>query len=566
MTLTPQMHMTLVGLNMALINQDEDKLLECLGKVELNELLSEATIREVRARGKKALTLFLCTLAVSNEVDAESAQFWLDCHHSITNRHLHAGIQRMPVTNIVRRLVEAAVKGSALHKAQVKSCTGSSIDWHHAFELALDLRDWDTAYLLVETLKAKRIDSLVLMKIARTLTERHTLYVNKAEKPEVDVDYDRLAGLYELFVRVAHQSRHQDLAGSLSYLPATCLETGGRHDDAVTILRSLEASRSKGMHKVSIARALCKGGRMQEAVLGLVAIILKFNMRLAKTEHEGVQTAVEGTQGTTAAKQKYGPSFDVGRASEALRTLAQVFKDNGQKFFLVSGTLLGYEREGQLLAHDKDIDVGVIGWENQYDICMALQKSGEFTFSVQLLKGDRAYYFPIMHNSTATWIDIFVYYPQDDKLVTGVDFFFGHQQRFAFTPFNLKPVNFLGVDMYVPDDIPRNLEENFGDWRVPDPSYISHMESPSTVDKGNPGFMMTARLTALTSLITQKTKKLRKVIDIMRDYVDHPMGMSGAVLERLSVLCDEMEQAEKDKAEQAARETTEQAVKEEAYA
>lgn len=537
MTLTSQMHMTLVGLNMALIHQQEDKLLDILGKVELNELLSEETIREVRARGKNVLTLFLCSLAVANEIDARSAQFWLDCHHSITNQKLHDGIERLASTHIVRRMVEAGIAKAPLRKAHMKSATGSLEDWQKAFELTLDLRDWESAQLMVETLIAKRIEGLRLMTIARTLTERHRLYVNKAERPEVDVDYARLSAMYGAFVRVANQSKNQDLAFSLSYLQASCLETGGQYDEAARLLRTLDATKPKGMTKVSIARNLCKGGRMQEAVEQLDAIILKYNRHPTKNDREGVQDEV-------GPQRKQLPVFDVGRASEALRTLAQVFKDNGQKFFLVSGTLLGYEREGQLLAHDKDIDVGVIGWENQYDICMALQKSGEFTFSVSLLKGDRAYYFPVLHNRTATWIDIFVYYPQGDKLVTGVDFFFGHQQRFAFTPFDLKPVNFLGVDMYVPDDIPRNLEENFGNWRVPDASYLSHLESPSTVDKGNPGFMMTARLNALTSLLTNKPAKVRKVVEIMREYRDHPMGMSTAVLEHLSRLCDELEKAQ----------------------
>ena len=231
----------------------------------------------------------------------------------------------------------------------------------------------------------------------------------------------------------------------------------------------------------------------------------------------------------------------VGFASEALRDLANAFEASSLKLFLVSGTLLGYAREGQLLAHDKDIDVGVFGWQSQFDICIALQKSGRFSFSANLLKAEEAFCVPIQHKRTGIWIDIFIYHSQDDKFITGVDFDYGHQQRFAFTPFELRPVKFLGVDMYVPNDVQRNLEENYGNWRVPDPSYIAHLESPSTVGKGGPGFMMTARLQALSAISEWKPKKLRKLIDIMHDYIDHPMGMPPAVLEHLDRLCNKME-------------------------
>jgi hypothetical protein len=214
------------------------------------------------------------------------------------------------------------------------------------------------------------------------------------------------------------------------------------------------------------------------------------------------------------------------------------------KFFLVSGTLLGYEREGKLLDHDKDIDIGVIGWEKQYEICMALQASTLFTVSPHFLKGHKSYYIPIRHNFTGVWIDIFVYHELDDKLVTGVDFFFGYRQTFAFTPFDLKPVNFLGVDMHVPSNTDLNLQENFGNWRVPDASYLSHLESPSTTNKGGQAHMLTARINALGYIIQKKPLKIRKAIQILREYKDSPWAMGEDLLTHLENICTELEQAQ----------------------
>lgn len=536
MTLTPQMDMVLGGLYKGLIDQDENTIIECLGQVDLNDLLSQETISEVRARGRTPLTLFLCTLAISNEIDAQAAQFWLDCHHSITHRMLHDGIKRLDDTNIVRRLVEAAIHATNLQKAQVASATGSSQDWLQAFELTLDLADLVSAQLLIDTLMARPIDTLLMLKMAYILTGRNDLYVKQNELLEVDVevDYGCLAAVYNVFIQVAQQAKLEDDAAYLSYLRTTALEAGGRYDEAVRILRSLEGQAFKIEYLADAIRCLCKAGHMQEAVKRADSLILKVTGTDIKKKDYDFKDA-------DGRHRELPPNNFAAYASEALHDLTKIFADNNLKLFLVSGTLLGYERDGNLLAHDKDIDVGVIGWENQFEICMALQKSGGFSFSAKLLKADQAFCVPIQHKTTGVWIDIFIYYPQGDKLVTGVDFDFGHQQRFAFTPFELRAVNFLGVDMYVPDDVQRNLEENYGDWRVPDPSYIAHLESPSIVQKGNPGFMMTARVHALAAISESKPKKLRKVIDIMHSYIDHPMGMEHAVLEHLDRLCTKME-------------------------
>ena len=49
-------------------------------------------------------------------------------------------------------------------------------------------------------------------------------------------------------------------------------------------------------------------------------------------------------------------------AAVALKSAKQVFSQSNITFFLISGTLLGAIREGKLLSHDKDIDLGV--WDN----------------------------------------------------------------------------------------------------------------------------------------------------------------------------------------------------------
>jgi len=174
-----------------------------------------------------------------------------------------------------------------------------------------------------------------------------------------------------------------------------------------------------------------------------------------------------------------------------------------------------------------------VGWENQYKLCMALQETGLFTVSTQHLKGQDTFYIPIKHNATGMWIDVFVYHPQEKHWVTGVDFFFGYRQTFAFTPFELQDIEFLGVTMKAPANAELNLTENYGNWRMPDASYLSHLESPSTMNKGNLDYMISARMLMLAACLKKQTLKIEKVLSLMRVYQEMPGAMSGTLMAKI---------------------------------
>ena len=232
--------------------------------------------------------------------------------------------------------------------------------------------------------------------------------------------------------------------------------------------------------------------------------------------------------------KKQASSFNQESAGQALVALQQVLDRSGHKAFLVSGTLLGYAREGQLLAHDNDIDVGVMNWESQFDIVLALAESDEFAMNTRTMGGAQTYALVVLHVPTGITIDVFLYHPEGDKLVTGVQSQFGYLQKFAFTPFGLRQVDFLGIKVYVPDDVDRNLTENFGaGWRVSDPGYISHLESPSTVDVGGPVYQLVGRQNCLMAIQRSKPDKLLRALDLLERVQDMPGGMKPDLMEGL---------------------------------
>lgn len=544
MKLSIDTHRTLALINAALLKGDDELLGKAFEGVDLELLLSQDTISVVRGLGKAPLVMLLCTLAEQNDVMVHDAKRWLTGYQSIVRQELHPDLDKLSVRHVRRIAVETLLSRQSFDTKRLgtSKIKGSPQDWQEAVELLVDHKDWASAQTLFRHLGRQNVDAEVWGRVAHCLSSRHPLYVESSGLPQVDVDYRALAALYSMCADAAGRAKVLDVQTALMHLAASALETAGDHAKAASLLDKTDKKELSAAVQLDIARCRCKQGDLLESIQRLDHTLELFAKDQIDREMVAIKTDQEGHRGE-AEKIK---TFDINKANKALSDLSAMANAKGTPVFLVSGTLLGCIREGKLLSHDKDIDVGIIGWENQYTLCMALQESGQFTVSAQHLKGKDTIYIPICHNATGMWIDIFVYHPQDDHFVTGVDFFFGYRQTFAFTPFSLKEVNFLGVNMKIPADAELNLTENYGDWKSPDPVYLSHLESPSTINKGGLTFMVTARLSALSALTTlhsasvdkrgRSQKKLAKVLSLMKEHEHRDGGMPPKLFNQLSSL------------------------------
>jgi hypothetical protein len=75
-----------------------------------------------------------------------------------------------------------------------------------------------------------------------------------------------------------------------------------------------------------------------------------------------------------------------------------------------------------------------------------------------------------------------------------------------------------------------NLCENFLNWKEPDVDYISHVESPSILDYGDMSHQMTSRFWLIRAIQAKSSKKLNKVISVLEDISNYPMGISPDIL------------------------------------
>jgi hypothetical protein len=496
-----------------------------------NGLISLQALNAARCMRAPASVIYLATLCVANLAETEEAERWLAVYQSIGQRAPTPAFQQLcagkPLA-LVAEVVMGRQSPEALRfdKLSLKHPKA----WHEAVECAMDFQQYGVSLAMAKALARRKLDTVVWLNLARVMFSRQ----------ESLRRCDQMESLGHSYLLIRDQlPRHAATLGrvrsSLALSASHAFALAGCHQQVLDTAPMADTQDDRYYGQYEMARALCRMQRMPECIARLDDLVV--SMSRYHREH-GIPVA------GALPPSVQGPVFDVAQASQALVELQDLLHGVGQKAFLVSGTLLGYAREGRLLAHDKDIDVGIVGWEDQFDVASALLQSGRFEVNLARLNGARSYHLPVLHKATRVHIDIFIYHPENGKWVTGVESDFGYLQKFAFSPFGLKSVSFLGIDFYVPDDVEKKLEENFGNWRAPDPCYISHLESPSTVDVGGMAYQVVARLRALEAMASGNGNKLSRVVTLMERLGDFPHSMRDQPLAGLKAYLNTQRQTE----------------------
>jgi hypothetical protein len=147
--------------------------------------------------------------------------------------------------------------------------------------------------------------------------------------------------------------------------------------------------------------------------------------------------------------------MDSAVAKANLATIGAILTDAGVDWFLHAGTCLGAVREGDLLAHDYDTDIGLMPGQ-RVPFHELVSAGFVITYAecgvVHLVRaGERTDIFSFCADPGVFW---HVCYTATEVL------------RYEFTPFALAPCDVLGFPAWVPDPVDRYLTENYGDWHT----------------------------------------------------------------------------------------------------
>jgi len=163
------------------------------------------------------------------------------------------------------------------------------------------------------------------------------------------------------------------------------------------------------------------------------------------------------------AVRRGGDWMDMEAAVVNLKDCTKVFNEHGVKSWLQFGTLLGAIRDGCLIPHDKDVDVGVFRKDTMLlvDVFKELCKDYNFEFirnvcldsTVSLMRNDEYIDFYVF-NECAIWYMC--------VMIPEVCIFKDYQLN------DLQTIRFLGMDFNVPKDYEDMFVKWYGDdWRVP---------------------------------------------------------------------------------------------------
>ena len=138
--------------------------------------------------------------------------------------------------------------------------------------------------------------------------------------------------------------------------------------------------------------------------------------------------------------------------------------------YIICGTLLGYHREGDFIAHDDDMDVAYYSRHSSpqdisaelKEIVLRMLRDG---YDIKLSR-NRGFFKPYIDGFS---FDVFPMWHDRDCL------WMMNTTRQRATPDTILPIQvalFRNVDVYVPNNIEQYIENEYGpDWRVPDPGY-----------------------------------------------------------------------------------------------
>ena len=185
--------------------------------------------------------------------------------------------------------------------------------------------------------------------------------------------------------------------------------------------------------------------------------------------------------------------MDANAAFAALTGFLGHAGETGCRVFVISGTLLGLHRNGCMLRHDKDIDLGVMWDDPALPILLsALESSGTARLVRQvrlsrwsiamnpklpdLAQGTILYKFDWTPREAVrpVRIDLFVHFPCGAEILHG-----SYHTMWANSAFGLTERK-LGEAVYlVPADVDRYLFENYGEFSVERVNFESSVDCPN---------------------------------------------------------------------------------------
>lgn len=211
---------------------------------------------------------------------------------------------------------------------------------------------------------------------------------------------------------------------------------------------------------------------------------------------------------------KAAPAFTQAQARATLQDAGHLMQRSQIPWYIVSGTFLGAVREGDFLAHDYDIDIGVHAEDFDPAVFLARLRADPQFCLVRVddyvdLSGDelaprRAPALYKITHKTGVEVDIFLHYRQDGQRWHG-----SARHRWWNVDFATAPYAIAGLTVMGPSDADTYLRENYGDWRTPKTAF--------DCSTGTPNVSFNRNLSSIARFIIQAQAGSQTAISVLTE-------------------------------------------------
>lgn len=257
----------------------------------------------------------------------------------------------------------------------------------------------------------------------------------------------------------------------------------------LTFIGSWDVAIGASGYSVTIGDSLVRSGQVEKAI-----VLMYRNIMRLLVSRSPRQSARNGILASPPAR--YGSVPDDVRL-RVIRRIMAALESNGIRPFLAFGTLLGKEREGGFMAHDGDLDLGILTTDGDAGrVQPLLERAG---FNTLVSEGPHWPCRLKLSCREGVPIDMVFFHPEGDHLLT-YGSCLGHRLIRKRTPFGLREDLFLNTRVWVPDTPSVFLDENYGMWQQP-VDFYHHIISSRLTDQSLP----IVRYCALRVLFRQLT-------------------------------------------------------------
>lgn len=493
------------------------------------DLLSDDMLESARAMELSATVIFLATLGIYNLPEPNDRNSWLEIYNSLAKHQLTDEMLKASDDNPIKQMVLAIIesKNSKDYLANFVFSEKYKEHWVISCQLAFDHQKFEILHkLLLDIQEIKNYwDFSLKLKLVKSIVSRFPVHSKiRGVKP-----YSEVAKIYTIANNYLPDTpEFSELKTWFSLWIADAYWRNRQFDNALIWAKKTLGTFFEVRGLSIIGSVYAYQGEIEKSIQSVDQMIEHFI-------DEGSRNSIINQEELENPKDSTKPVYETEDAATALIDLKNTLEPYDIKPFLISGTLLGYARENKILNFDKDVDVGIMGWKDQYQLVVALLESGLFKFSTRTVQNSETYFLPIIHIPTNQHMDIMFFHDEGDCFHVAIQRVFGVNPKFRYSKFGLTEIEFLGVKFYAPDNIDQHLTENYGNWRIPDPNYL-FIEAPSFDVSDHGQFQLNCRLFILDMVATNNTAKLRRTIDLLQKTMNQPYGIS----EKISCLLEKI--------------------------